>query len=114
MKKASAVVFAVGCALLIAGFGIGWVRWWELAHRIAIVQALLGTLGVVVMLMVVSGIRSKGKARWTTLLLVAVLLLGFSALTFASTGLIVAPLGLLVLGFSIWKLLHSETACKTC
>jgi len=39
----------------------------------------MGTLGVVVVLLLVMGILGKGKERWTALALVAVLLLAFSA-----------------------------------
>ncbi len=105
----SAVIFAVGCAILFAAFGIGWADWGKLANRIGIMQILMGALGVVVVLLVVSGILSRGKERWTALLFVAILLLGFSALTVASIGIIVAPIGLLLLGFSIWRLLHRQT-----
>ena len=110
MKKLrSAAIFAVGCAMLLAAFGIGWADWGKLANRIGIMQILMGALGFVVVLLVVLGILSTDKDRWTALLFVAILLFGFSALTFASTGIIVAPIGLLMLGFSIWKLLHRRT-----
>ncbi len=102
-------IFAVGCAVLLAAFGIGWANWGELANRVGVIQILMGVLGVVVILLAVMSILSRGKERWTALALVAVLLLGFSALTIASTGIIGAPLGLLLLGFSIWKLLHRRT-----
>jgi len=105
----SAVIFTVGCAILLAAFGIGWADWGRLANRIGIMQILMGVLGVMVVLLVVLGILSRGKERWIALLFVAILLLGFSALTFASTGIIVVPIGLLILGFSIWKLLHRRT-----
>ena len=105
----SAAIFTVGCAILLAAFGIGWADWGELANRIGIMQILMGALGAVVVILVVLGILSRGKERWAALALVAVLLLGFSALTIASTGIIGAPLGLLLLGFSIWKLLHRRT-----
>ncbi|MFH0768899.1 MAG: hypothetical protein V1932_04965 [Chloroflexota bacterium] len=110
MKKLGILAsFMVGCAVLFSAFVIGWADWGKLANRIGIVQILIGALGVVVIILVVMGILSKGKERWTALILVAVLLLGFSALTIASTGIIGAPLGLLLLGFSIWKLLHRRT-----
>ena len=106
-------IFTMGCAILLAAFGIGWADWGNLANRTGIVQILVGILGVIVLFLVMSGILGRGKQRWTALSFVAILLLGFSALTFASTGIIVAPVGLLLLVFSIWKLRHRQTERAT-
>ena len=96
----------MGCAILLTAFGIGWADWGGLANRIGIMQILMGALGVMVVLLVILGILSRGRERWTSLTLGAILLLGFSALTIFSVGMFVAPVGLFLLGFSIWKLLH--------
>ena len=109
MKRLAMVAsFVVGCAVLLAAFGIGWANWWELANRIGVVQTLMGALGVVVALLVAMGVLSKGKERWTALVLVAILAIGFSGLTIASTGIIVAPVALLLLGLFLWRL-HRQT-----
>ena len=101
--------FAIGCAVLLAAFGVGWADWGELANRVGIMQILMGALGILVILLMVMGILSKGRERWTSLTLGAILLLGFSALLFFSVGWLIAPAALLLLGLSIWKLLHRRT-----
>ncbi len=103
--------FGGGCAVLFAALGIGWADWWQLDNRIGVVQALMGALGVVAAILVALCILSKGKERWTALVLVAILLLGFSGLTIASTGIIAAPIALFLLGLSLWKL-HRQTECR--
>lgn len=113
MKMLRLVSFIVGCATIFAAFGIGWANWGELANRIGIMQILMGVLGVMVVLLVVLGILSRGKERWTSLTLGAILLLGFSALTLFSVGIFVAPVALILLGISLWKL-HRLAACKVC
>ena len=37
----SAVIFAAGCAILLAALGTGWADWWEFANRTGIVQILM-------------------------------------------------------------------------
>ncbi len=101
--------FAIGCAVLLAAFGVGWADWGELANRIGLMQILMGVLGVMVLLLVGLCILSKGRERWTSLTLGAILLLGFSALLFFSVGWLITPAALLLLGLSIWKLLHRRT-----
>ncbi len=110
MKKlGKAVSFTAGCGILFAAFGIGWADWWELANRIGVMQALMGALGVVVTLLVVMGVLSRGKERWTALALGAILILGFSALTFFSVGWLMAPAALVLLVFSFWRLFRRQT-----
>lgn len=46
----------------------------------------------------------KAKTRWIAFLLISVLLLGFSAIAFASFGMLTAPIGLILLGLSVVKL----------
>ena len=103
----------MGCAILLVAFGVGWAGWGKLANRTDIVQLLMIALGVIVVFLAILGIMSRSKQRWTALLFVAILLLGFSVLTFASTGIIAAPVGLLLLVFSIWKLWHGQTEGAT-
>jgi len=110
MKKLGILAsFMVGCAVLFSAFVIGWSDWGKLANRIGIMQILMGALGILVILLMVMGILSKGRERWTSLTLGAILLLGFSALLFFSVGWLIAPAALLLLGLSIWKLLHRRT-----
>jgi len=108
-----ALIFTVGCIILLAAFGIGWANWGEFANQIGIMQILMGALGFAVILLVAMGILSRDKERWTALVLVAILALGFSGLTFASIGIIVAPIALLLLGFSLWRLLRRQTKRST-
>ncbi len=112
-RRVLATPFAIGCIILFATFGIGWANWWELTNRIGIVQILMGALGIMVVLLIVMGVLSKDKERWTALVFVAVLALGFSGLTIASIGIIMAPVALLLLGFSLWRLRHRQTEHST-
>ena len=74
---------------------------------------LLGGLGASLALMVLWGVFATGQGRWLAFGLVAMLGLGFSALTIFSVGILVAPLGLLLLGFSLGKLLpYRSTMAK--
>jgi hypothetical protein len=107
------VSFLVGAAMLIYAFGIGYAGWWEFADRMVVASVLLSALGVAVVFLTTMGTLARGKGRWTPFTLAAILLLGFSALTFFSLGIYVAPVGLLLLGFSIWKLAHHPTKCVT-
>lgn len=72
------------------------------------VDFLLGALGAVTLALVFMGIFLSGKERWTALALVATLLLLFSILAAFSIGIFIAPLALILLGFSIWKCRHVE------
>lgn len=108
------VSFAMGCAILVAAFGIGWANWWELGNRTIVVQTLMAALVVVVLLLVAMAFLSKGKERWKALTLDAILLLGFSALVFFSVGWLMAPAALLLLGLSLWRLLRRQAECRVC
>jgi len=107
------ISFVAGCAVLFAAFGIGWAAGWELGNRIGVMEARMGPLGVVAAILVALCILSKGKERWTALTLVAILLLGFSGLTIASIGIIVAPVALFLLVLSLWRL-NRQTKCRVC
>lgn len=102
--RALLVIFAVGCAILVAAFGIGWGKWVEPTY--AVVGFILGAPGAIIALLVAMGIMSRDKLRWTALFLAAIMILGFSALVFFSIGILFAPVGLVLLGISIWKLTH--------
>jgi len=104
--------FTLGFAILVAAFSIGWANWWELASRTLVMQTLMGALAAVVVLLLATGILSKGKERWRALTLDAILLLGFSALIFFSLGWLFAPVALLLLGLSLWRLLRYQTEGK--
>ena len=99
--------FAVGSACLVAAFGIAWARWLDPAEERydAVIWLLLGGLGASSALMVLLGVFARGQARWLAFSLVATLVVGFGALTIFSVGMLVAPFGLLLLGFSLGKLL---------
>ncbi len=99
--------FAAGSACLVAAFGITWARWLDPAEERfhPVIWILLGGLGVSLALKVLWGVFATERARWLAFSLVAILVLGFSALTILSVGILVAPLGLLLLGFSLGKLL---------
>ena len=107
MKKLCSVVsFVVGLAILAYGFGIAYAEWWEFAERWALARILLAALGIVVAFLATIGVLGRNRDRWIPMSLTAILLLGFSALTFFSLGVYLAPFALLLLGFSIWKLVH--------
>ncbi len=57
------VSFAIGCAILVAAFGIGWANWGKLANQEVVMQTLMGALAVVVVLLAAMGVLSKGKER---------------------------------------------------
>ena len=107
-SRGLSLIFAVGCLILFAAFAIGYANWGEFSNRIGIMQILMGALGAVVLFLAVMSIPNRGKARWTALILCAILLLGFSALTIFSIGIFMAPVALLLLGFSIWKSRHTK------
>ncbi len=107
MKKLGLLIsFIIGCAVLFAAFGIGWADWGKLPNQVIIMQTLMGGLAVVVVLLAVMGVLSKGKERWKVFALDAILLLGFSALVFFSVGWLAAPVAVILLVFSLGKLRH--------
>ena len=107
--------FAAGSACLVAAFGITWGRWLDPAEERfhPVIWILSGGLGASLALTVLWGVFATGQARWLAVSLVAILVLGSSALTIFSVGILVAPLGLLLLGFSLGKLLpYRSTKAK--
>jgi len=106
-------IFTLACLALITGLILGLARQGEPLY-IKEINILMGISGLVVATLVFMGIFFAGKARWTALAFVATLLLIFSILSIFSVGLFIAPMGLFLLGFSIWKLLHHQIARKPC
>ena len=69
---------------------------------------LLVIFGLVIMLLVFIGVKTRNNERWMALLLLGILLLGFSALTIFSVGLFIAPIALFLAIMSAWKLVHKN------
>ncbi|MBI4303773.1 MAG: hypothetical protein HY665_05500 [Chloroflexi bacterium] len=107
--------FILGCAAIVAAFGIGWANWGKLANQEIVMQILMGALVIVVLFLEVMAIPSKGKDRWRALTLDGVLLLGFSALVFFSfsVGWMAAPFALFLFVFSLLKLLRGKIELLT-
>ena len=103
MKIRTAVaIFALACFALIAILLLGLMRQGEPIY-ITPVNILLGIAGALFVALVLMGIFLEGKERWKVFTLVAILLILFSALSIFSIGIFIAPVALLLLGFSIWK-----------
>ena len=101
------VVFIIGCAILIIAFGLGWAEWGgEFAGNMGIVSVLIGALVFILGFLVASVILIKDRQKWLALALASVLLLGFSAFTIFSVGLVTAPLSFIFLVIALWKLLR--------
>ena len=105
-------IFALGCFDLIA---ILWLaasgRGGQIMPTLLSIQ--LGIFGLVIATLVLMGIFLAGKERWTAFILVATSLLLFSVLSIFSVGIFIAPVGLFLLGFSLYKMLHRETKRST-
>lgn len=65
---------------------------------------MIGALLFVLGFLVAAAVFVRDNRRWTILAATAIVLLGFSALTIFSIGLGTAPLALILLGISLWKL----------
>jgi low temperature requirement protein LtrA len=70
--------------------------------------ALLVIFGLVVMLFILIGAKTRENERWMALLLLGILLLGFSALTIFSVGLFTTPIALFLTVMAVWKLVHKK------
>jgi hypothetical protein len=106
-------IFTIGIFALITILWLGLARPGEPATTVQptyvkTVDFLLGALGAVIAVLVFMGIFVSGEERWMALALVATLLLLFSVLAIFSIGIFIAPVALLLLGFSLWKYRHSE------
>ncbi len=109
MKVRTAVaVFALACFALAIILFLAFMRHGQPTY-IAPVNILLGVAGILFVILVMMGIFFERKERWTVFTLVAILLILFSALSIFSIGIFVAPVALLLLGFSILKFRHYRT-----
>ena len=108
-------LFAAGVANLLIAFAIFWAGWLDIGHSHFLSRAFMGTMGVLVANMVLWAVAVAGKMRWVAVGLIAFLLLGFSALTIMSIGILIAPFGLILLALSLWKLLRRSKmqACSS-
>lgn len=71
-------------------------------------QALMGALVIVAFLLAVMAMLSKGKDRWKALTMDSVMMLGFSALVLFSIGWMAAPVAVILLVFSLRRLIGSD------
>jgi len=120
MKKLRPLpLFILGLAIIvfgfifILGFIFAWANWGTFANRMlvsVIVISLLAALAAVIILLVALGILNRGKKRWTAFLFVAILLFGSSVFDPATIGVIGLPVGLILLGLSIRKLMLLRSA----
>ena len=101
--------FALGVFCLAFAFAItlsrseGYNPADSLTAKIFIWLSLAGLAFAIAQLGFVGAIY-KAKTRWLAFFLIAILLLGFSALALPSFGLFTAPVGLVLLGLSVVKL----------
>jgi hypothetical protein len=109
--RISVLIFTLACLVLITSLLLGFLSQGDNSHTIAI---LLGSFGTMFTALVVMGIFLGGKERWTVFTLVATLLLLFSAAAIFSMGLFIAPVALLLLGFSLWKSRRIRLQVKKC
>ena len=100
------LLFASGAVFLGVAFAIFWAEWWgPPGDRSDLVSwVLLAGLGVSAGALTTSAVLSEGRARWLAFCMVAALLLGFSALTIVSIGILIAPLGFMLLVVSAMRL----------
>jgi hypothetical protein len=106
------VLFTEGAVCLAAAVAVvlsGWPDPNDEAYD-PVIWTLIGGLAISALLMLLRGVSARGRPRWTAFALVSVLVLGFSALTSLSIGVLIAPIGLLLLGFSLGKLFSLQPA----
>ena len=101
-------LFAAGVANLLIAFAVFWAGWLKIGQNRSLPRVFMGTLGVLVVFMVQWAVAVDGKLRWVAVGLIAILVLGFSALTIASIGILIAPVGLVLFAFSLWKIFRSS------
>jgi hypothetical protein len=103
VKRLSVLIgFVAGCIIIVAIFSIG-------LNEVVMVT-MMGALLAMVLFLAVMGILSKDKDKWIALALDGVLLLGFGVLIF---DVVMAPLGLLLLIFSLLQLKRVQTKRET-
>jgi len=110
MKMRTAVaIFTLACFALLAILLLALMRHGEPIY-VTQTYIVLGVAGTLFVILVSMGIFFEGKERWRVFILVAILLILFSALTIFSIGLFVAPIALCLLGFALWKHHRTKTA----
>ncbi len=100
------VLFAEGGVCLAAAIAVVWSGWPGPDGEVygPVIWTLIGGLALSALFMLFWGMSARGRRRWTAFALVAILVLGFSALTILSIGALTGIAGLLLLGFSLGKL----------
>ena len=105
------VSFIVGCGVLVAISTLALGGSFERAPAtLSLVWPLLIVLLIAAGVLVAASVLAKKKERWASLLLFALLVLGFSILSIFTVGVFVAPVGLFLLAFSLLQLLRSRHA----
>ena len=102
-------IFALGVLVLVAIIWLGITSPQIITEPSIypdVIYFLDGAFGLVTAALVFMSIFLEGKERWTALMLAAILLLLFSILAIFSIGIDIAPVGLLLLGLSLWNRLH--------
>ncbi len=109
------VLFTEGAACLAAAIAVVWSGWPDPDGEVygPVIWTLIGGLALSAVLMLFWGVSARGRWRWTAFALVAILILGFSALTILSIGALTGMVGLLLLGFSLGKLFSLRPAGLT-
>jgi hypothetical protein len=109
------VLFAEGAACLAGAIAVVLSGWPDPNGEVynPVIFALVGGLALSVLFMLFWGVSATGRWRWTAFVLVAILILGFSALTIFSIGAFTGIVGLLLLGFSLGKLFSQRSAGPT-
>ena len=104
-RTVSVLAFISGCVILTAAFGIGWASWGNLPTQevSGIMRTLMVAILVVVACLAVIAITSSGSIRWLSLLLDALMIIGFGILLF-DIGLFFLPFALGLLILSVAKL----------
>lgn len=101
-------LFIVGLAMLIPFNGMTWWGLWGLEGSFY-GPLFIGILAVAAVLAMI-GLNAKGRERWLAFALTATLILGFSVGYLYSIGFILAPLSLILLVISIWRLANITPA----
>lgn len=109
------VLFAEGAACLVGGIAVVLSGWPDPNGEVynPVIFVLVGGLALSVLFMLFWGVSATGRWRWTAFVLVAILILGFSALTIFSIGALTGIVGLVLLGFSLGKLFSQRSAGPT-
>ena len=109
------VLFAEGAACLAGAIAVVLSGWPDPNGETynPVIFTLIGGMAVSTLFMLFWGVSARGRPRWTAFALVAILILGFSAPLIFSIGILMGPVGLLLLGFSLGKLYSLRSAGPT-